>query len=225
MKTFFLFLIPSLFMLSSCIDIIDDLTINNDGSGSLKYTINLSSSKLKINSILALDSLDGKRVPDIEEIKVRVASFEKRFEAKAGISNVKIESNYVDFFFRLSCDFTSATALQNALRDVIEEESKEKNIPELNSTWISWDGTKLSRDIPEITVKKTKELKVEDIELLKQGKYTSITRFQRAIEKFDNPAAQLSQNKLAVMLKTNPYSLSQNSKLLENTIYLSPLKN
>ena len=212
-------------ILTSCIDIIDDLTINNDGSGTFKYTINLSSSKLKINSILALDSLDGRRVPDIEEIKARVASFEKRLEAKAGISNVKIESNYENFFFRLTCDFTSVNALQNAVRDVIKEESKEKNIPELNSNWITWDGSKLSRDIPEITVKKTQELKIEDIELLKQGKYSSITRFQRSIDRFDNPTAQLSTNKLAVMVKTNPYSLSQNPKLLENTIYLSSPKN
>ena len=211
--------------LTSCIDIIDDITINNDGSGTLKYTINLSSSKLKINSILALDSLDGKRVPSIDEIKSRVASFQKRFEAKAGISNVKIESDYVNYFFRLSCDFSSVSTLQKAIKDVIEEESEEKNIPELNNNWLTWDGTKLSRNIPDITVKKTKELKVEDIELLKQGKYSSVTRFQRTIDKCDNPAAQLSPNKLAVLVKTNTYSLSQNYKLLENTIYLSPLKN
>ncbi len=225
MRTLAFFLITGCLFLTSCIDIVDDILINNDGSGTLKYTINLSSSKIKINSILALDSLDGQRVPSIEEIKSRVTSFQRRLESKSGISKVVIEANYTDFFFRLQCDFTSVTALQNALRDVIEEESKEKNIPELNATWMAWDGTKLTRNIPDITVKKTKELKVEDIELLKQGNYTSITRFQRIVDKFDNSAATLSKNKMAVMVKTNPYSLSQNSKLLENTIYLSPLKN
>jgi hypothetical protein len=47
-----------LFSFTSCIEIIDDVTVKNDGSGSMKYTINLSASKVKINTILALDSLD-----------------------------------------------------------------------------------------------------------------------------------------------------------------------
>ena len=79
-------------------------------------------------------------------------------------------------------------------------------------------------NIPEVTIEKTKELKAEDIELLKKGSYTSITRFERAVDRFDNANAQLSQNKLAVMIKTNPYLLSQNYSLLENTIYLTPSK-
>ena len=226
MKLFYaLILFFSFFGLSSCIEIIDDITLNNDGTGTLKYTINLSSSKVKINSILALDSLDGKKVPSISEIEERVTSFKKKLASKTGISNVSIESNYSDYIFKLQCDFTSLTALQNALKDVIEEESKEKNIPELEHNWLSWDGTKMTRSIPEITVKKTKELKTEDIELMKQGNYTSITRFERPVEKFDNSAAVLSKNKMAVMIKTNPYALTQNSNLLENIIYLSPIKN
>ncbi|MEN9442248.1 MAG: hypothetical protein RLZ33_2325 [Bacteroidota bacterium] len=226
MKLFYaLVLFLSFFGLTSCIEIIDDISLNNDGSGTLKYTINLSSSKVKINSILALDSLDGKKVPSIPEIEERIASFKKKLSAKTGISNVTIESNFTDYIFKLQCDFTSLTTLQNALKDVIEEESKEKNIPELEHNWLSWDGTKMTRSIPEITVKKTKELKTEDIELMKQGNYTSITRFERPVEKFDNSAAVLSKNKMAVMIKTNPYALTQNSNILENIIYLSPIKN
>lgn len=226
MKLFYtLVLLFSFFGLTSCIEIIDDITLNNDGSGTLKYTINLSSSKVKINSILALDSLDGKKVPTIPEIEERIASFKKKLSAKTGISNVTIESNFTDYIFKLQCDFTNVIALQNALKDVIEEESKEKNIPELEHNWLSWDGTKMTRSIPEITVKKTKDLKTEDIELMKQGNYTSITRFERPVEKFDNSAAILSKNKMAVMIKTNPYALTQNSNILENSIYLSPIKN
>ena len=226
MKLFYtLVLLFSFFGLASCIEIIDDISLNNDGSGTLKYTVNLSSSKVKINSILALDSLDGKKVPSIQEIEERIASFKKKLSAKTGISNVIIESNFTDYIFKLQCDFTSLTTLQNALKDVIEEESKEKNIPELEHNWLSWDGTKMTRSIPEITVKKTKDLKTEDIELMKQGNYTSITRFERPVEKFDNTAAVLSKNKMAVMIKTNPYALTQNSNILENIIYLSPIKN
>ena len=225
MKLFtFLAFAFALFGTTSCIEIIDDISIKNDGSGTLKYTVNLSSSKVKINSILALDSLEGQKVPTIEELQTKITSFKNKLEAKPGISNVVLESNFIDFIFKLQCDFTNVTALQTALKEVIQEESKEKNIPELEHAWLSWDGQKMVRSIPEITVKKTKDFKQEDIDKLKEGNYTSISRFERSVDKFDNPSAILSKNKMAVMIKTNPYALTQNSDILENTIYLSPLK-
>lgn len=213
-----------LFSFTSCIEIIDDVTVNNDGSGTMKYTINLSASKVKINSILALDSLDGKKVPSKDEIETKIASFIRKMKTKTGVSNVQMESNMTDFIFKFQCDFTSVSALQTAIKEVVEEETEDKNLKELNHNWMSWDGQKLVRSIPDVTIEKTKELKAEDIELLKTGNYTSITRFERAVDKFDNANALLSKNKLAVMIKTNPYLLSQNYSLLENTIYLTPSK-
>jgi hypothetical protein len=223
--TSFIGLLVILLSFSSCIEIIDDISIKNDGSGTLKYTINLSSSKIKINSILALDSLDGRKIPTIADIEEKILSFKKKLEGKPGMSNVTFDYNFTDYIFKLQCDFTNVTALQTALKEVIQEESKEKNIPELEQAWLNWNGSKMVRSIPEITVKKTKDFKQEDIELMKQGNYTSISRFERTVDKFSNPSATLSKNKMAVMIRTNPYALTQNSKILENTIYLTPIKN
>ena len=82
---FLIILVLPLLSLTSCIEIFDDLTIHNDGSGTFKYNVNLSSSKLKINSILALDSLNGVKVPSIEEIKSEIARVKSKFEIKPGI--------------------------------------------------------------------------------------------------------------------------------------------
>ena len=65
MPKFIPFIFLVLFGLSSCIEIIDDLSLKSDGSGTFKYSVNLSSSKIKVNSILALDSIDGKKVPSM----------------------------------------------------------------------------------------------------------------------------------------------------------------
>ena len=225
MKYFnYLLLLTVLFSFTSCIEIIDDVLIKNDGSGTMKYNINLSASKVKLNSVLALDSLEGQRVPSKEEIDERIQTFSQKLEAKTGISNVSVESNLVDFIIKLSCDFTSIEVLQNAIKEVFEEEIKDKNREELDYNWMTWDGHKLSRSIPDITLERTKSMKAEDVELLKQGNYTSITRFERPVDHFDNTNAVLSKNKMAVMIKTNPYLLSQNYNLLENTIYLTPIK-
>ena len=211
--------------LVSCIEISDDLTIHNDGSGTLRYKINLSASKVKVNSILALDSLDGKKVPSIQEISGKVGEFAKILDAQTDISNVLIEENYTDFILKFSCDFTSIMALQAGLANAIEAVSKEKLGPEADEIWITWDGNKLKRSIPAFARAKVKAFKSNDLELLKEGTYTSITRFDRPIEKFDNTLGTLSKSKTAVMVKTSAFSIKENQDLLENTIYLISTKN
>lgn len=215
-----------LFMgITSCIEIIDDITIRNDGSGVFKYTINLSSSKVKIKSILSLDSLDGKKVPKLEDIKEKIAEIKSKITSKQGISNVVVEPDYEEFIFKFRCDFSSISNLQNAIRTVVSELSGEKMDVLHSQDWLSWDGQKLARSIPEITLEKTKNLTQEEVDQLKLGSYTSISRFERFVDRFDNPEAKLSQNKLNVMIKTGAFSLIQNPNLLENTIYLVDQKN
>lgn len=226
MKKYGFFLLTTLIIgLSSCIEIVDDLSLNDDGSGSFKYTVNLSSSKVKISSILALDSLDGKKIPSRPEIEEKMDHFLTVFQEQNGISNAVLTSDYTNYIFKLKCDFESVAALQSAIKGTVREEVKEKNsLLDESSNWLSWTGGNFARSIPEINIKKTKSLDQDEIDLLKQGNYISITRFQRKVNEFSNAKAILAKNKLAVMLKTNVYSLSQNPNLLENTIYLSPLK-
>lgn len=212
-----LLLIP---LLTGCIEIIDDLTLNNDGSGTFRYTVNLSSSKVKVNSILALDSLDGKKVPSIAEISDRADKIVDLLKARNGISNVSFSADYDNFIFKLSCDFASLESLQKAIREVVRSESGNKDIPELDHQWLKFDNTTLVRSIPQVTAQKAKDIKQEDRELLKTGSYTSITRFESEVERCENPGCSVSKNKKAVMVRTDPYSLSQNPNLLDNTIYL-----
>lgn len=210
--------------LTSCIEIIDDVTIHNDGSGTYKYTINLSASKVKINSILALDSLDGKKVPSKEDIENDFLDVIESLKKKSGISNVDYSMDFSDYIFKLQCDFKRIEDLQDAIKAIVKEQSKEKDAEEYDYNWISWDGSKLMRSIPELDIKQIRSLKQEDIDLLKTGNYTSITRFDRPVDRFENAKALMSKNKMAVMIKTDPYSLTQDYNLLENTIYLTPQK-
>ena len=208
------------FTMSSCIEIIDDLTFKSDGSGTFKYTLNLSASKIKVNSILALDSLDGKKVPSIDDISLKIKEVITQLKESNGISNVQMESNYTDFIFKLQFDFNSLKHLQDAVVMIVKTESKGSNFKEIESRWLSFDDVKLVRSIPQITIEKANQFKKEDADLLKLGSYTSITRFEREVESFENSEAKQSKNDKAVMLRTNAHSLTQNPSLLDNTIYL-----
>lgn len=216
-----LMLIMSCFLLGSCIEIIDDLSFNLDGSGTFKYSVNLSSSKVKINSILALDTLDGKAIPSIDEIQQKIVQFREELEKQKGVEHVTVSSDFTNYLFKLECDFDNITELQKGIITVIGNLTKKDINSNSEEHWLKWDDKSLSRSIPEITLEKTRQWKPEDVALLKEGSYTSITRFKTTIDRFENANALLSKNKMAVMIKTDPHSLLHNTSLLENTIYLN----
>lgn len=218
----YLLFILTIAILSSCIEISDDLTLNNDGSGTLRYKINLSESKVKVNSILALDSLDGKPVPSKTEISAKINEFVRLLDAQVGISNVLVEENYTDFIFKFSCDFSSVRNLQDGIKLSIAQLSNDKYTAPAEQFWLSWDGNTLVRSIPAYITQQIKNYKLEDEELLKTGIYTSIARFERPVASFENKLGTLSKNQLAVMVRTNTFELKANQHLLDNTIVLTP---
>jgi hypothetical protein len=213
-----------IFIFVSCIEINDDLKINSDGSGTFKYVVNLSESKTKLNTMLALDSLDGKKVPSLDEIKEIIAEYKMKIASKNGISNVSVETDFTNFILRFSCDFDDVVSLQKAIREIAIEKDKKQEFKEINHTWLEFEDNKLIRSVPNLTTETIQKLKKEDSEALKNGKYTSVTRFDKEIEKCENPKAIISKNGTACMIKTSPYLLLKNLDILENTIYLSSSK-
>jgi hypothetical protein len=213
-----------IFIFASCIEINDDLKINSDGSGTFKYVVNLSESKTKVNTMLALDSLDGKKVPSLDEIKEIISEYKAKIDSKSGISNVSVETDFTNFILRFSCDFDDVLSLQKAIREIAIEKDKKQEFKEINHTWLEFDDNKLIRSVPSLTTETIQKLKKEDSEALKNGKYTSVTRFDKEIEKCENPKAIISKNGTACMIKTSPYLLLKNLDILENTIYLSSSK-
>lgn len=216
-----LLLVGVIISLSSCIEIIDDLSINADGSGSLQYIVNLSSSKVKINSILALDSLDGKKVPELDDIKNKFNEIVTSLKTKEGIEKVEFTPNYDDFIIKLKIDFASIPQLQNAVRSIIKEEN-ESEIEGLEQNWLTYDSLVFNRSVPPIFIEKSKTINLKDRELLNEGTYTSITRFDKIVNRCERADSKISANRKNVMIRANVLSLTKNPDLLDNTIYLSP---
>lgn len=215
MKKYF-FLIFPLFLLSSCIDLIDDLTINKDGSGVLKLSINLSKSKLKVNSILALDSLNGQRVPKLNEITEKIDFYAGKIEQKEGIKNVSVSKNTDDYIFKFTIEFSDIEQLELALKEILNEENS--SWVNFDFDWIKWEDNTLTRNNLRIPSSQLSRLKAEDIENLKTGSYVSITRFQSPILEFTNDRSKISADQHALMLRTSAFNLAENTQILKNSI-------
>lgn len=212
----FLLLIAPLLMLTSCIDIVDDLMVNRDGSGTLKVSVNLSKSKVKVNSVLALDSLYGYKVPKMAEISDKINFYAEKLRKEKGIENVEVEQNTTDFIFKFTIQFSNVEQLEKALKKVVNEENT--SWVDFNFDWVTWDGSKLTRNNIRIPEEQLKKLKTDEKEALNQGTYVSITRFQDPISEWTNEKSKLSGNQLSLMIRTSAYSMAENTQSLQNTI-------
>lgn len=214
MKYFYFLLI---LFFTSCIEIIEDIKFNKDGSGTFKYTINLSYSKVKVASILALDSLNGYKVPKNNDIKNEVSKFKKTLKSQEGISNVVVHEDYENYILKIQCDFQDVEKLESALKETFKVLNKNKDY---DYDWISFKQNTLKRKTPIFYIEEIKNFGINDVENLKKGSYTSITRFGYEIDTFENPLSLRSKNNLALMIKTTPNLLLTDQTILNNKIIL-----
>lgn len=207
-----------LWLLSGCIEIIDDLTLNDDNSGTLKYSINLSSSKIKINSILALDSINGQKVPELDSIRHQIEFGIAQLKAKKGIKSVEFIADYDEFIFKVIIHFEHLDLLQEAFREMAKDDFKADLNQHNSINWLSFSDKKLTRSIPLFIVDQKINLDNKEKERLKEGKYISITRFNSSIISCSNPASKIAKNQTACMIQENALSIVQNPKLIDNII-------
>jgi len=219
---YLLVLLLSVF-LCSCLEIIEEVDLKNDGSGKLSYTINLSQSKSRINSIMLLDSINGQKIPTEIEIKSKLNEVITFIEMTEGISNVSKTSDFENYIFKFSCDFSDVEAL-NAATEIVKKKYNIKD-PYANTddhfTYSNQSKTfRRKGDYNgQADLEKVKE---EDLALIQKAQYTGIYRFESEILSASNSDTKISPNKKAAMLKYKAADIATGKKKIENTITLKP---
>lgn len=219
------FSIVLLFGLSSCFELIEDTTIHKDGSGEYKLTLNLSASQTRLNSVMALDSIDGKKVPSEAEIKQELTDFVARMNQTDGITNATSDFSTENWILKFCCSFDSLPALKNAFYQASRKWSaKNEDRHKFDNFHITFDNNKYTRkfssNMDDQFKQKVKE--DEDYGKLSEGKCVFIQRFDQTIESTSDVKVRIAKNKKASMLMTTPIEIIQNPSLLDYKVMLNP---
>lgn len=210
----------SLFSLSSCFDIVEEIDMKANGSGSIKGTLNLSKSKTKTASLMKLDKIDGFKVPSESDIRREVGTIVSLLEKTKGISNVNYRLDFKNYIASISCDFQNVQAL-NAYTKTLGAHFKSRFNENTNYTFDAKTKTFVRTYKHSAEAKKEfGKLGAENQKSFNQAYYTSIYRFDQGVVKQSSDLAKLSPNKKAVMLKTSIYSLIAGKTNLANSIVL-----
>lgn len=214
------FAICTSLLFSGCFDFIEDITLKDNGSGSIKATMNLSKSSTKVASLMKLKQIGGLSIPSKEQIQAQSAELAALLEKTKGISNVKYELDFKNFIASFSCDFSSIDALNTFSSHVAEHFNT--NLNHTNSYAFQSKTGVFKRDFntPEKLKTQFEKLSPTDKSYFETAYYTQIIRFNKEIHSSQNTTAKIAANKKAILLKLKATDIASGKASIKNTIQL-----
>lgn len=206
---------------SSCFQMIEDITVKEDGSGNVTLTANLSQSRTKLASILLLDSVNGHKVPNQQEIRRELSNMAKELSAIPGISQVKHEVDFNKYIITLRFAFADVKNLSAATDKVF----KKMEINAGAHASYTYDPTKrvfarVYKHVPRASAEFNK-LKAADREVFNGANFTTVYRFHAPVTKQSNPQAKIAASGQAVMLQGSILDLINGKIDISNQIQLT----
>ncbi len=219
-KTAYLLLFAILICFTGCFEIIEQISLKEDGSGNFQLVLNLSQSKTKINSFMKMKTVNGHPVPDKEEVRQKIADIANAASKTPGISAVKTNIDFDNYIATLTCNFTKVTQLNSIVKNI---NAANKGDAKYAEKFFDYDPvTATFSRFSKVSLKDNyKKMSNADREVFAGANYTSIYKFDSPIESETNKNAKISPSKKAVMLKTGAMDIITNTTVLENRIKLS----
>lgn len=211
-----------LLSLSSCFELVEEVSMNLDGSGSFKISLNLNQSKSTLDGFKNKDSIDHYKVPKTADIDAKVSEAMAKLKAVKGISNVTSERNHTDYIYTLKCNFTNLTALNTAINTLWM--SYDKNAP-VKPTTIHFykNGTAFGRLFQKAWLQeKGSRLNAVEKRILQSAMYIAAYKFPNEVLSHSHPEGKISKSGKAVVLRVNMLDLVQLKNTIKNEIKLKP---
>jgi hypothetical protein len=182
-------------LFSSCLEIVEDVKVNKNGSGTFKLIVNLSQSKSTLDKILSQDSIQGQKIPQKNEITSQFNTLLGKLKTQVGINNVVGNVDLELYKIDLSFGFDKVESLNLAVNNIIS--SYDKNAPQ-NPILFTFDGKTLTKTYNSTLLDNAyanKEKASAFLTDFDKAKLTCIARFETEIVKANHETAQLSSTK------------------------------
>lgn len=205
--------------LTSCLEILEEVNMNTDGSGALTLTINASQSKGQLDNLLTKDSIYGVKIPSRKDVEISLAEVTGKIKSINGISNVSVNRDWTNYILTVKCNFQNVAALNSAINNIWL--LYDKKLP-VNSSYFTYSKGKFKRSFDQNLVKDLdKKLGPQEKEILHKSNYTMIYRFGNEIKSHTNQSAVLSKSKKAIILKSTILEIITGKKSVQNEITLN----
>lgn len=220
MRVWFALLFLFFFSLqSSCFEIIEDLSLKEDGSGTYKLTVNLSDSKVKFKTLLTMDSLAGTKVPNEEEITFEVNEFKAFLVKSENVTNFIVHLDFEELIFKFTLEFKSIERLQ---KHILSYSQSNSTTSLFLSPVYAFTANSLTRKISTTNYPKDwiSKISEDDVNLLKESSIVFISRFTKPIISTEPSLFKISKSGTACMQKISLWDVINNPEISNFKIIL-----
>lgn len=224
------------FLLSACLEIKEEITVKQDGSGKYRLLLDFSQSRDILQAMFEMEQegdpqLEGIRDPFLNLDTVFTQGV-KELEVIEGVEQASGQVDHQSMRYELQFNFRHLDALNAALAYtggntfVQEEGEEEEEVPRYYS--ILRNGAFHKANVFNLqtvyeAVEPSPEEMTPDAQLEVNSVYQTITyrlviNTDREIKRFSNRRAVLSDDKMRLMMKTNLYEVRQGKLDISNTL-------
>ena len=171
--------------------------------------------------MLLLDSVNGRRVPKVEDMKKALSQVEQTLTTDSSVSKIKTTQNWDDYIFSFSGNFKTIEDLNKAINSINALFSKQAGHKSTPKEHFAYSQKVFKRQYNYNLVNDYNALSEKDKIVCNDAKYTAIYRFKTPIESYSNADALKSKSGTALMLKATIKDLIINKKTIENTVHLN----
>ncbi len=212
---------PACLLFSSCFQIIEEITVKPNGSGTVTLTANLSQSRSKLASVMLLDSINGYKVPSRQDIRKELDEAVKTLNAMDGIGKANHTIDFDNYIAKIHFSFDQVANL-NDITSLVFEKLNVKSANHSSYTYQPAHKTFSRQYTYEPRAKSEyNKLKSTDKEIFQNATYTSIYRFDNTVANQSNQNAKISASKKAVMLQCQVLDLIDGKVNISNSIQLA----
>ncbi|RYY64770.1 MAG: hypothetical protein EOO13_18070 [Chitinophagaceae bacterium] len=205
---------------SSCFQILEEITLRNNGTGEMLLTFNLSQSKSKLASIMLLDSVNGYKVPSEKDIQDYMNETVDFLKGSNGISNIKKSVDLKNYIFSVGFSFKEVGNI-NGITQRLLSKQKTKG-PAISYSFDKVNGNFKKTYTHSAQMKKDyDQLKSKDKEIFKTAGFVSISRFEKTVGSSSNKLSKISPSGKAVMTKASALELINGTANISNQIQLN----
>ena len=207
--------------LTSCFEIIEEVSFHRNGSGTMKLIFNMSQSKNEINALMKLDSSSGYRIPTMAEINADLNHTMEILKKTEGLSRPELRKDFVNWIFEFKTDFNHSESLEKAADEIFSHFRNRNPVQFINR--FSYSGNTFRRNFRLNDEDAKQELNAPTARnILSKAQYTSIYRFESPIRDYSNKKAKLSPSGKAIMLRCNMLNLLNEKESIQNVIQTHP---
>lgn len=220
--TQFLLSLAAIFCFSSCFEITEEVNMNSNGSGDMLLTINMSQSKDNLKNYMQMEEVQGVKVPTKTEIDKEISNVKKALAKVDGLSNVKINTDFEEFIFTVTANFTNVKVLNEAINKVAST-LNHTPFPTIKKSNFDYSTGKFTRYFKylkdlNLTQEEYNNLNFTARFIMESAKYITVYRFDKPVKEVSNKKAQVSSSRKAVKLESNFAEILTGKKSIQNTI-------